>query len=524
MAFRMNRIYSSLIQLPESPRALPVLLGFAALLMGALFIVRLNADLNYDGEIYIAAAMKFSDGFFREGMALYPMPFYPLLISFFYKVVPNWILAGRLISLLSMALAVIPLYLLARDLFSSRAAFWCSVTYMLLPETLNQSNTVMREPIYFLCFLSATYFAQRALQTQRISPLIFSALFGALSTLFRVEGLIFFPVCFCVFAGQAISNLRKSKPHLRLLTSWVAISAVLATASAIMVSIYPSEGINRYGDWRYYFFGFIDGNLLESYYKIYDHITQIKEVSPVQGIGHHIAETMRTMMPLVYFLGLIQVLSFVIMVPNLIPLSIGLIRTVNSPQHILTLANAIGLLALAYGFFIRTEIIMKRYVMITGLLLTPWIGFGIDIILGRLSRISFGRWAVGCIVLLIFVIPADGFFKFFKNPDDLASRAGEWVATNSEFNNTKIVMNDQIVKFHTDLLHNSTHEKSTLLYLDINDDDFCKLQQFAVDNDAKVIVIQGRNNVTDGFKCLSNYSEIKEFKSKKKFIKIFKIE
>lgn len=517
----MNRIYSSLIQLPESPRALPVLLGFAALLMGALFIVRLNADLNYDGEIYIAAAMKFAEGMFREGLALYPMPFYPLLISFFHIVVPNWILAGRLISLLSMTLAVIPLYLLAKDLFSSRAAFWCSITYILLPETLNQSNTVMREPIYFLFFLLATYFAQRALQLKRIGPLVFSGLFGALSTLSRVEGLFFFPICFCVFAGQAICNFRESKNYLRLLISWVAIIAVLATASAIVMSTYPSEGINRYGDWRYYFFGFIDGNLLESYYKITDHLIQIEKLSPVQGIGHHIAETMRTLMPFVYFFGLIQVLSFVVMIPNLIPLSIGLIRAVNNPQHILTLANAIGLLALAYGFFIRTEIIMKRYVMITGLLLMPWIGFGIDKVLNFFQRIPQLKMGTACIVLMVFLYPVTEFDKFFKNRDDLASRAGNWIAHSQELSNSRIVYNDQIVKFHADLESKKNGSINSLLHLDPSDTDFSKLFHFAKANKADGIVVQCRGDIKDLSSVFPGYREIKEFAQKKKFLKIF---
>ena len=98
----MNRIFRELTHIPESSRALPLLLMFSAILMGALFIVRWNADLNFDGQIYISAARKYAAGMYREGLAIYAMPLYPYLISLIHKLIPNWVLAGRLISYFSM--------------------------------------------------------------------------------------------------------------------------------------------------------------------------------------------------------------------------------------------------------------------------------------------------------------------------------------------------------------------------------------------------------------------------------------
>jgi len=110
----MNCICRQQTQIPESSRALPLLLMFSAVLMGALFIVRWNADLNFDGEIYIEAARNFGVGMYREGLTIYPMPLYPYLISLIHKLIPNWVLAGRQISYFSMTLTVIPLYLLTK--------------------------------------------------------------------------------------------------------------------------------------------------------------------------------------------------------------------------------------------------------------------------------------------------------------------------------------------------------------------------------------------------------------------------
>ncbi len=150
MHLKINHIGRELAQIPESRRALPLLLMFSAILMGALFFVRLKADLNFDGEIYIAAARKYAAGMYKEGLAIYPMPLYPYLIALMHRIIPNWILAGRLISYFCMTLTVIPLYLLSKDLFDRRAAFWACIAFTLLPDTLLHSNEVMRDPPFFL--------------------------------------------------------------------------------------------------------------------------------------------------------------------------------------------------------------------------------------------------------------------------------------------------------------------------------------------------------------------------------------
>ena len=241
----MNRICRELTQIPESSRALPLLLMFSASLMGALFIVRWNADLNFDGEIYISAARKYAAGMYREGLAIYPMPLYPYLISLIHKIIPNWVLAGRLISYFSMTLTVIPLYLLSKDLFNRRAAFWGCIAFILLPETLLHSNSVMRDPPFFLFAMCAVYFAQKALQSKRLIHLLGSALFAWFSTLFRIEGLIIFPAYFCFLTALAISKSEQRKDYSRMMVIWGGLFACLIAAIYIGVESH-GEIINRY--------------------------------------------------------------------------------------------------------------------------------------------------------------------------------------------------------------------------------------------------------------------------------------
>ncbi|MCD4687923.1 MAG: hypothetical protein K8R55_01160 [Desulfuromonadaceae bacterium] len=89
--------------------------------------------INIDGARYIAAAQQFAQGNFSEGLSIDWMPFYALLIAGFHFLIPDWVLAGQLISLFSLVFALIPLYLLSRDLFDEKVAFWAGLAFVLSP-------------------------------------------------------------------------------------------------------------------------------------------------------------------------------------------------------------------------------------------------------------------------------------------------------------------------------------------------------------------------------------------------------
>jgi hypothetical protein len=517
----MNHIYSSLIKLPESSRALPVLLSFAGLLMGALYVVRLNADLNYDGEIYIAAAMKFADGMFREGLSIYPMPAYPFLIALIHTMLPDWVLAGRLISLISMTLLVIPLYLLAKGLFSRRAAFWSCIVFILLPESLAHSNSVLRDPSFFLFFTLATYFAQEAMQSNQFKHMLFCSIFGVLSTFFRVEGLLLFPVFFCFLIGAAVVNTRESKRYIILAFSWGVMCVILVAASLVTVMISGVEILNRYVELIFYYQRFIDLNFLESYHRIADQLQQISDSSAHRGIGQHVAETAKTFLPLLYMLSILQLLSATMLVPNLIPLGLGLAQTDYNIRQLLVLALTAGILLLAYAFFIRTEIMLKRYILMPSILLCPWIGFGIDKILNIVQKMPSPWSGTACIVLVVFLFPVTEFDKYFLNKDDLATRAGAWISRSPEFSNLKVVYNDQIVKFYADTGKGRKSNTNSLLHLDPTDTDFSKLFQFTMANKVDAIVIRGRGAGKAFSGEFPGYREIMKFSGGQKFVKVF---
>jgi 4-amino-4-deoxy-L-arabinose transferase-like glycosyltransferase len=516
----VSRILRQIVQIPDSSRALPVLLLFSAVLMGALFFARLKADLNFDGEIYLSAAIKFESGMYMEGMVIYQMPFYPYLIVLMHRIIPNWVLAGRLISYMFMVMAVIPLYLLSRDLFNHRAAFWACLTFALLPETLLNSNSVLRDPGFFFFFAWSVYYAQKVLQSNRLIHLAFSAFFSVSSTLFRIEGLLVFPVVFLFLIGSYVAKGMHAKDHIKLWLVWGGLF------TALIVIIYVGaewQGIklNRYGDWLAYSNSFKDQSFLESYHRVSNQLQQMQDASLKRDVGQHFAETARELIWLIYLIGMLQMFVAVILFVNTIPMIWGLILTRYTDRHVFVLISTICLFVFIYGFFVRHDLLIKRYLFMPAALLCPWVGLGISRILESIKLRTHPKLLAAFVILTVFALPAAEFDKYFKNRDDLKSQAASWIAKQSGLKDLKIVFSDQVLKFHADMEKNIHNDKTTILHQDHSDKDFSKIARFAADNKLDAIAIYSRIDRKNDVSDFASYKEIKEFADSNKFIKIF---
>jgi 4-amino-4-deoxy-L-arabinose transferase-like glycosyltransferase len=509
-----------LAQLPDSNRALPALILFSAVLTGALFVARLQADLNFDGEVYISAAMKLDSGMYKEGLAIYTMPLYPFLISLMHRIIPNWVLAGRLISYFFMALTVIPLYLLSRDLFDRRAAFWSCLTFALLPETLLNSNSVMRDPGFFLFLAWSVYFGQKVLQSKRLVHLFGSALFALGSTLFRIEGLIVFPVLFGFMMGMSFTGELQGRGYYKLWLIWGSLFACLIVVILIGAE-WHGIPLNRYSDWLAFSDSIKDQSFFENYHRISNQLLQMQETSLNGDVGQHFAETARELMGVIYLIGMMQIFMAVILAVNIIPLVWGFILTRHTARHFFVLICVACLFSFIYGFFIRHDLLIKRYLFMPAVLLCPWIGFGTSRILEFVQKWPYSRYLTAFVILVIFTIPAAEFDKFFKNQDDLKSKAASWIVKQNGFKNLKIVFSDQVLKFHVDMENEIHGDKITILHNDPADKNFTQIGRFAVENKVDAIAIYSRNDRKHKISDFIGYKNVKEFSNDNKFVIIF---
>ena len=179
------------------------------------------------------------------------------------------------------------------------------------------------------------------------------------------------------------------------------------------------------------------------------------------------------------------------------------------------------LFVLAYGFFIRHDLLLTRYLFMPAVLLCPWIGFGIDRILVFAQGCSHKEFIVACVLLLVFAAPALKFDKYFTNKDDLKSRAGSWIAKQEGLRNLKIIFSDPGVKFHAGMKMDFSCDENKILHQSPDDKNFSKIAHVARENKVDAIAIYSRTDRRKDIADFEGYKEIKEFNDNNKFIKIY---
>lgn len=172
-------------QVLRSGTTLAIFVGINLLLRLAL--TPLNQAEYTDGILQLTQ--------FANQTGIYPPLYTALTWPFAFLVGPLW--AGRLVSAVFSALAIIPIYLLAKRSFGARAALFASLIYTVAPVSLRWAPRVMTESVF--CFFF--WFACERLITARAtrnpeeteSALMWSGVLGALAALTRYQGVFLAP-------------------------------------------------------------------------------------------------------------------------------------------------------------------------------------------------------------------------------------------------------------------------------------------------------------------------------------------
>lgn len=165
-----------------------------------------------DGITYINTAKLIDAGEWREIAQYSFYNLYPFFIAMFHKVIPDWELAARVLSVLSGSLAVVPFYWIIKRLFDVKLAVAASVFFIISPRLVEYSSNVIREPVFWLFSLSALSSAAAGIQKRQPVLMVLSALFTGLSAFTRMEGLAVIPIvvfwAFWQYRGERVFTFR----------------------------------------------------------------------------------------------------------------------------------------------------------------------------------------------------------------------------------------------------------------------------------------------------------------------------
>jgi Dolichyl-phosphate-mannose-protein mannosyltransferase len=493
----------------ETKKAFLFVLSISTVLKVSLAIP--DTVMNHDGVLYISAAQHFASGNFGEGMALHPMPAYPLLIAIVHFLIPNWVAAAQLISIATSIMVLIPLYLLARDLFDRRIAFWACLAFALAPFPNGCAAEVIRGPSFLFLMAWAVYFAGRAIQSTRLVFFFATALFAWASAFFRIEGIIFIPLYLLFLIGIALWKQGEKGPLLKGILVWIAFPlvaiAVLLAAPEAASSKFVSQLTQKLND-------LVHMNYLDNYHLIYGQLKALENSSPYPSGNQNLAEIARHFMPLIYLLGLIETFIKVIFPLFVIPLFWSFRHSLSRTRLFVLILTAAYLL-MVYHTLLESDFIQSRFLFTPAFLLYPWIGMGLERIFTFLIRSSRPGIFTTFFVIVFFVSPVYKSVHHIWKQDNIIAKSGKWLANKEGFRKAGIITNDPRIPFY------AGRGNDFLNYPNLNHD-YTAMQQAALKNRMDLLVIRTSVKKKKWIPQIQIYKKLKEFAGKKDFVIIYR--
>jgi len=502
----------------ETKKGLYFILGLSAFIKVLVLIALSGTAINNDGLLYISAAQQFASGNFREGLALYPMPLYSFLITIVHFIISDWVLAARLISLLSMVLAIIPLYLISKELFNYRIAFWGCIAFALTPLPNSWVVYVTRGPVFIFFFAWAVYFALKAIRSKKTGFFVLTAVFSWFTILLRLEGIIFIPAFFFFLLYFAISKKQERGFFFKGICIWICFLVILGGA-LILLGGAGGMSFNRADQVVQVLQDTANLSFLDNYRLMYDHLNQIENSPPFSGAHYSFAENARNFMLVIYLLGFFEAFIKAIFPLFVIPLFLGFKHSLTR-SHILVLFIVVSFLLVFYYSLIVRDFISPRFLFVPAFLLFPWIGAGMERIFNFVKRSSKQKILAAVFIVIFILVPVGKVANSCKKLDNAISLAGKWLGKDPKFNNARIITNEIRIPFYAGRELYSNREKDLIKY-DSSSRGYMGMEKFAIAKKADLFIIRISKKEKDLIPEFEHFIKIKEISGRKRIAVIY---
>jgi len=245
------------------------LLALAALairLLSLHFYHFIGVDGGVDGVGYAISGRNLFSGLgysFQGHPQLANPPFYPILIGISSLFVHNLEFSGQIVSVIAGSLLVIPVFYLAKEMYTRKVGIWSAVFIAVCPPLIFGSTEVRVASLYTLLLSAVVAIGWKALRSHH---LIWSALTGlmlALCYLTRAEAIMFLPIFLLLYALLFKLKVGSSPSTIK---SVVSKGAVLIAVFALVSSPFWVFLHRHTGRWTfstrapYTFVGYYGGN------------------------------------------------------------------------------------------------------------------------------------------------------------------------------------------------------------------------------------------------------------------------
>lgn len=140
----------------------------------------------------------------------YWSPLYPIFIAVFGKIISNYELVGRLVSIFFGTILIIPVYLFVKKYLSKKVAWFCSLLIALFPMLIESSVSALTESLYIFMAITGAVLGFLSLKKKSILFAIVTGGLFSLAYLTRPEGIgfliVFIGLTACVLSYQVFER------------------------------------------------------------------------------------------------------------------------------------------------------------------------------------------------------------------------------------------------------------------------------------------------------------------------------
>ena len=208
------------------------------LVTGLAFAIRIylsltNFCISGDGVAYLTMARQFASGDAIAALSSVFSPLYPLLIVAMHIVVPDWEIAGNLVSALLGTAAVVSIYVMTREAFArSDIALGAAALSAIHPAMAAFSASVRTEAGYIFLITSGVALMLRGLRTRQLVSVAASGVLYGLAYLYRIEAIGLPAVAIAAIIGRGFARHRNEFKRM------LAAAAILTIAFLLVASPY----------------------------------------------------------------------------------------------------------------------------------------------------------------------------------------------------------------------------------------------------------------------------------------------
>jgi hypothetical protein len=175
-----------------------------AALVGLGFALRLYLSLTSycmsgDGVSYLGMAQAFAAGDTRRALISVFSPLYPLMIALAHPLLPNWEMAGNLISAILGSGAIVTVFGMTQAICDRRdLALGAAALMAFHPDMAAYGASVRTEAGFVFLMTAAVWVLVSGMKSQRLSESAAAGLIGGIAYLYRTEaiGLLVFGAAF----------------------------------------------------------------------------------------------------------------------------------------------------------------------------------------------------------------------------------------------------------------------------------------------------------------------------------------